>query len=505
MSGKYTWLKDRGAGLSLHLSCLPGTQGIGVLGRHAHKLIEFCAAAGLRYWQLLPTGPTGFGDSPFQTLSAFAGNPLFIDMEVLPQLGLLHPGELSPLNRLPAQRVDYGRLYAVKMPLLRLAWRRFRERDLSYLPNYGLLHLFTSEHKDWLEAYSLFMALKQAFQQKPWYDWPQEYRNYPSASEAGLTLNMLEEQEFHSWLQYLLFGQFRLLRQKAAHVGVHIVGMVPHHLPMDCADVWQHPSLFGVDGEAQPKFWVGEVPSASLPFGSIRHQPAYDWDNGGQELLSWWRSRLHHGLQIHDVQILDNFRMFSQVWQVPAASDSAAHGAWHKVPGATLFDFLSNHASPLRLLAKDVEWESSQNRTLANSLGLAGCVLVQNGFQSKGRSPHAPHFMEFNSVICTTDHDSSTIQSWYDTSEPWIQDKVRRYLRVNGNDIAWDLIRCAYRSNSALAVIAFQDVLALDNSARLNVPGVVGGNWSWRIQQDEWNSLVNTHGYLAELGWLYDR
>lgn len=505
MNGGFSWLNERAAGTSLHLSCLPGNQGIGVAGRQAHKFLDFLSKAGMRYWQLLPLGPTGFGDSPFQSYSGAALNPLFIDMEALPAAGLLQTKELAPLHALDPSVIDFARIYAIKMPLLRLAWRNFKKRGLSYLPNYGLLHVFVSQHESWLKPYSLFMAFKQNFRQAAWYDWPDRYGSFSRAAESGLTPQVLEEQEFHTWLQYLAAGQWLLLRRKAADCGVQLIGWLPHHPAMDSVEVWQNPEYYGIGADNTPAFWVGEAPSPRIPEGAVLHRPTIDWDVATRNGHSVWQAGIQRALNWHDALIIDNFRHFSQIWAVPGHSCDASDGHVQRTGGKELFAALAAADTLPRILARDVDLNSVANRMLASQLGVASLSLLQQGLSENDRDPRAPHLLPAHSALCTSDHDSPTATAWYESANHRVQDKVRRYFRVNGSDIAWDCIRCAYRSHSCLALVAFQDLLSLDNAARLNKPGVAGGNWSWRMQDHHWQALRGSESYLAELAWLYDR
>ena len=499
------WLRDRAAGVLLHPTCLHDSPGCGVLGKAAREFIDFLAAAEMVYWQILPLGPTGFGDSPYQCFSAFAGNPFLIDFDPLVENGLLTPNDLVPLGTLPRGYVDYGRLYRIKWPLLRLAWRRFRERGLAYIPNYGRFDEFCENERHWLDPYAAFMAVKAHFGGRYWGEWPEPLRNHASFLRSNLRKELGEDIGFHAFTQYLVFGQWALLRDYAARNGVDIIGDAPIFVALDSADVWASPELFKLDEKRRPSVVAGVPPDYFSEEGQLWGNPLYNWSVLADTGYAWWLDRLRAHLRFFDVVRLDHFRGFYDYWEVPAGATTAKLGKWRKGPGLPFFETVKEAFPDARLIAEDLGEIGPEVRAFREATGLPGMNILQFAFSGESDNEYLPHNHDQNSVVYPGTHDNNTTLGWYESVGEDIRDQVRRYLRVNGEDVAWDFLRCAYRSVSRIAIVPMQDLMSLDARARMNLPGTAVGNWTWRMEAEAFRWQRDSAPYLRELAWLYGR
>lgn len=503
---RFDWLSERAAGILLHPSSLPSPNGIGNLGQAARDFVDFLAEAGLRYWQVLPLGPTGFGNSPYSAYSVFAGNPLLLDLEVLTDAGLLRPDELEALRHLPANEVDYETLQRVHRPLLGLANRRFRDRGQAYLGDYGLLDEFLEEQAEWLEPYALFMALKERHGGQSWTAWPPEARHYEQARQVDPDARLAEAIETHRFVQYLFWGQWQALRRYAALRKVSIIGDLPIYAAGDSADTWSERAVFRLDREGRAQAVAGVPPDYFSEIGQLWGNPLYDWDYLKETGYGWWMRRLRHNFALCDAVRLDHFRAFWDYWEIPADAVDARSGQWREGPQHAFFETLRRELGAVRLIAEDLGEISSGVRTFLHELGLPGMAVLQFAFD--GQDPNnlfLPHNLVPNSVVYTGTHDNDTTLGWYEKASPEAQDQLRRYLRVSGEDIVWDLLRAAFRSVSRIAIVPMQDLLVLGSGQRMNTPGVAGGNWRWRMTQEEFARQRASAGYFRELTWLYGR
>ncbi len=500
-----SWLSDRAAGALLHPTSLHGSPGCGVIGRAAREFIDFLSSSELLYWQMLPLGPTGFGDSPYQCFSAFAGNPYLIDLEPLTEYGLLSPSDLVPLQGLPEKSIDYGGLYQIKWPLLRLAWRRFCERGLAYLPNYGLLDDFCRGEASWLEPFAAFMAAKNHFGERSWTAWPEAVRSYEAFLTSDLPGELAPGIAFHRFVQYLFFGQWTQLRRYALKRGVEIIGDAPIFVALDSADVWANPKVFKLDDKGQPEAVSGVPPDYFSQDGQLWGNPLYDWEQMAKDGYSWWIDRLRANFRLFDVIRLDHFRGFHDYWEIPTDAATAKEGTWATGPGLAFFEAVKQHLPGARIIAEDLGEIGPEVRAFRDATGLPGMNILEFAFSGEGDNVYLPHNHIPNSVTYPGTHDNNTVVGWYESSTEEVRDQVRRYLRVSGEDIAWDFIRCAYRSSSRLAIIPMQDLMSLDARARMNVPGSASGNWTWRMDTAGFGTQRGAASYLKELAWLYGR
>ncbi|MFZ9745122.1 MAG: 4-alpha-glucanotransferase [Opitutaceae bacterium] len=501
-----SWLDHRAAGLLLHPTSLPGAQGIGTLGESVDAVLRFLQAAGLRYWQMCPLGPTGFGDSPYQCFSSFAGNPYLIDVLPLHAAGWLTHKELESLRELPETSVDFGGLYQRKLPLLFQVWERWRRQGRSPLPGGGF-DAFRREQAAWLEAYVLFAALKEEQSGRPWWEWPTGLRSFASAQRNSARQRLEPRMEAHAFLQYLFFSQWRRVRTQAAAAGIEIIGDIPIFTALDSADVWAHPELFQLDPRtARPTAVAGVPPDYFSADGQLWGNPLYDWPVHAASGYGWWLDRLRAAFAFADVVRIDHFRGFEAYWSVPASAATARTGRWIEGPGLSFFSAVRTALPGARLIAEDLGLLTPETTALREATGLPGMAVLQFAFGGDAQNPYLPHNLHPNCVIYPGTHDNDTALGWYQTSDESIRDHVRRYLRISGREIGWDLIRCAYASVASLAVIPLQDLLSLGAEGRFNTPGQAAGNWGWRYRSEQLERLErDSAGYLRELAGLHGR
>lgn len=501
-----SWLQTRSTGVLLHPTSLPSDQGVGVLDGAVDGFLAFLEAAGIRYWQICPLGHTGFGDSPYQCFSAFAGNPYLIDLRALVEAGLLDAADLAPLHRLPRERVDYGALYDAKWPVLFKAHASYVSRGRRDRP-YGDFAGFLAEQRTWLEPYALFLAIKDHFQGAPWWEWPAEVRFFRQAQGSRIALTVADRAEAYAFLQYLFFGQWRRVRAQASRRGVEIIGDAPIFVAGDGADVWAEPELFQLDPQTgRPLAVAGVPPDYFSADGQLWGNPLYAWDAHAADDYAWWRRRLQANLDLCDVIRIDHFRGFDTYWSIPANAPNARTGCWKAGPGLPFFEKIRATLPECRLIAEDLGELSPGVVALREATGLPGMTILQFAFGGGADNLYLPHNLRANSVVYPGTHDNDTSKGWYASAPEEARDHVRRYFRIDGREIAWDFIRAAYAVVSNLAVLPAQDLLSLGAEARFNVPGRAGGNWQWRCTTGQIDRLRNdSAAYLRELGMLYGR
>ena len=499
------WLDRRGAGLLLHPTSLPSPHGIGVLGPAACAFIDFLAEAGICYWQMLPLGPTGYGDSPYSAFSAFAGNIYLIDLEPLVENRLLKDGELEALSRLSSERVNYEALFKIKLPLLRLAHKRFVEQKRAYLPNYGMLTDFQKAQAGWLESYCAYIALKERFGGAFWGEWPEQCRTLTGARTSAFWRETQQGREAHTFFQYLFYGQWKQIRAHAAERGVEIIGDAPIFVALDSADVWAHPQLFEMSKPGQPDFVAGVPPDYFSETGQLWGNPLYDWKAMKVDGYAWWIDRLKSNFELFDIVRLDHFRGFHDYWRIPAGSKDARSGKWTKGPDDALFEAIAKAIPGARIIAEDLGEIHDGVRGLRDRMGLPGMAILHFAFGGGADNLYLPHNLVPNQVVYPGTHDNNTSRGWYEAASSTEQDHVRRYFRVSGQDIAWDMIRWAYQSNANLAIVAMQDLLSLGAEARMNVPGAALGNWQWRLTPQTFQQARTSAPYLRDLAGVYGR
>ena len=491
----------RTSGVLLHPTCLPGPFGIGDMGKSAYEFVDFLAETGQGVWQLMPLGPTGFGDSPYSCFSAFAGNPLLIDPQMLHEQNLLSSSDLEGAPSFPADRVDYGRVIPFKSSLLEKAFATF-ERDAG-AEEKNAWEEFCRNNASWLDDYALFMALKQT-RESAWIEWePDLVKRKPKAVEkASRDLDPLCRA--HKFYQYLFFNQWKALKHYANRKGVRIIGDIPVFVAYDSVEVWANPHLFYLDKNHRPTVVAGVPPDYFSKTGQLWGNPLYRWDVMEKEGFSWWLSRFRMNLVLVDVIRLDHFRGFESYWEVPATDDTAVNGHWVKAPGEKLFQTLRTELGEVPIIAEDLGLITPEVEELRDAFGFPGMKVLQFAFAEGPENPYLPHNYSPNCVVYTGTHDNDTSLGWYRaTSSEKERDYLRRYMASDGSEIHWDLIRLAFSSVAHTAVIPLQDILGLGGEARMNFPGKPSGNWQWRYTPDQLSQEVR--GRLGEMTRVYGR
>lgn len=502
----FNWLNERSAGVLLPISCLPSKTGIGNLGSGAMRFLEFLEACSIKVWQVCPLGPTGFGDSPYQCFSAFAGNPYFIDLEPLAEAGLITKGSLSKLSDLPFDHVDYGRLYQLYPSLLLTAYKHFVASGADSFPGYGCLSAFRKEQGAWLEDYALFMALKEKFGGSCWLEWPDNYRDYSKALKQKSDPKTATAIDACVFQQYLFYGQLKKLRSEAARRNIQLMGDIPIFVAPDSADVWSKPELFELDTTGHPIYLAGVPPDSFSEDGQLWGNPVYRWKNHLKTGFKWWLDRLQSNLEIFDILRLDHFRGFESYWAIPAGETTARNGEWLPCPGLELFKALKKACPEAKLVAEDLGVITEEVDTLCRQTGLPRMAVLQFAFGDGAENPFLPHNLKENCLLYPGTHDNETSTGWYQSAATNVQDHVRRYLSVDGDALSWDFIRAAFRSNASMAIIPLQDFMSLGNEARFNSPGQSTGNWQWRFTMAQLNQLKHESAdYIKELVQLYGR
>jgi 4-alpha-glucanotransferase len=463
----------------LHPTSLPSRFGIGDLGPEARRFVDFLAAAGQQLWQVLPLGPTGFGDSPYMCFSAMAGNPLLISLEVLRGRGLLEEAELAALPPYPPQ-VDYGRVIREKFPLLRKAWQRFQaqaepgERD-AYAQFCGAA--------DWLADFALFMALKEHYKGKPWVEWTKPLiKRSPDALKRARRKHA-EAIDFHCFLQFEFHRQIADLKAYANQRHIKIIGDLPIYVAHDSAEVWSRPDYFDIDpGTGLPRAVAGVPPDYFSATGQLWGNPLYAWDKLKADGYEWWARRFAALLEYMDAVRIDHFRGFEAYWRVPYGESTAVNGAWVKGPGEDLFRRMYERFGDLPIIAEDLGVITPEVEALRDAFNLPGMKILQFAFGSGDENPYLPHNYQPNCVVYTGTHDNDTTQGWFGSLAEEECAEVLRYLGTdNPAEIHWDMARLAFGSAAKIAIIPMQDLLGLGSAARMNTPSKGQGNWVWRF------------------------
>ncbi len=502
----FNWLDHRAAGVLIHPTALPSPHGVGVFDGSAVALLDFMAQAGIKYWQLCPLGPTGYGDSPYQCFSSFAGNPYLIDLVPLVSAGLLPATALEPLRALNSAAVDYGALYEKKRPLLfaaHQAWKKHPDR----LAAYGDFAAFRARNLSWLDGYTLFSALKDHFGGRPWWEWPAEVRSLRAAHGAKLRTQLTDAIEAYAFIQFLFFAQWSALRAQATARGIKIIGDTPIFTALDSADVWTNPELFQLDPRThRPTAVAGVPPDYFSADGQLWGNPLYDWPAHAAEKYAWWIARLRANFELYDVVRIDHFRGFEAYWSVPANAPTARTGSWVTGPGVDFFRAVQAAMPKAQLIAEDLGLLTPATLELRAATGLPGMAVLQFAFGGASDNLYLPHNLQTNTVIYSGTHDNDTTVGWYAATDEKTRDHIRRYFRVGGQEISWDFVRASYASVANLAVLPLQDLLSLGAEARFNTPGKSQGNWAWRYRASDLEELRSrSAGYLRELANLYGR
>ena len=460
----------RKSGVLMHLSSLPGPGGIGTMGRPARDFVDFLVQAGQSYWQLLPIGPTGYGNSPYQSPSTFAGNPFFIDLDALAEQGLLDGrGEWGQNTGW----VDYSVLWSNVRQMLERAVQRFLQRPTDAFSR------FCDRQAHWLKNYALFMAIKDAYGGAAWFDWPADLRaRQPRALDAFRAGNA-DDIAFWSVVQYLFFVQWGQLKEYANQAGVRIIGDLPIYVALDSVEVWAHPELFQLDERGVPREVAGCPPDGFAPDGQLWGNPLYDWDRMERDGYRWWVERIHYLCRIYDVLRIDHFRGFESYYAVAWGETTAKNGRWRQGPGMKLFRAVGDRP----IIAEDLGFLTEPVRQLLRESGFPGMKVLQFAFdQRDGGRDYLPHNYPAHCVAYTGTHDNDTILGWLAHAAAEDVAYATEYLRLGSEQPHWDMMCALWSSPADLTVVTVQDLLGLDSSARMNTPGTLGNNWNWRAR-----------------------
>ena len=492
---------ERGSGILLHISSLPSPYGIGTLGRAAYEFIDFLKRAGQKYWQILPISPTGFGDSPYQSYSTFAGNPYFIDLDTLSEDGKLDPDVYRNIKWCDnPEYADYGRLFAHRISVLKQAYKA----DIDDLREE--LIDFRSQKSYWIENYALFMALKYKYDLKPYTEWPDDIKIRNSEAMVSAYNELCDEIEFWIYVQYRFFEQWERLKEYAEKQGIKIIGDIPIYVAEDSADAWAHNEILQLDEVRKPINVAGCPPDYFSPKGQLWGNPLYDWDFLKSTGYEWWIERIKSALSLFDVVRIDHFRAFANYFSIPFGAEDATGGKWEIGPGTDFFDTLKRElgtAPPI--IAEDLGMIDRPVRELSAYTGFPGMKVLQFAFDPDCSSEYIPHKFNKNCVAYLGTHDNDTIAGWLETVDDKTLAFAREYMRLNDteNDII-GIIKTLMASVADVSIITMQDILGLGSKARMNIPSEPCGNWQWRLTLN-WVFFDETADWIQKITKTYGR
>ena len=495
-------MKKRQSGVLMHISSLPGKYGIGSFGQSAYDFVDFLVRTKQRYWQILPLGTTSYGDSPYQSFSAFAGNTYFIDFDILIEEGLLNEADVKGADfGDDPRKVDYAKIFDARRPIMEKAVARFLKAD--DLSDY---ESFVEQNAAWLEVFAEYMAIKEHFDNLAWTEWPDEaIRRREAASLASYREKLADKLTYHRVTQYLFFKQWLRLKAYANEHHIEIVGDMPIYVAADSADVWAQPHFFKTDAVGKPTCVAGCPPDEFSETGQLWGNPIYDWEAMDKDGYAWWIERLRESFKIYDIVRIDHFRGFESYWEVPADSETSATGKWVKGPDYKLFAAVKEALGDLNIIAEDLGFMTDEVIELRERTGFPGMKILQFAFNPDDESIDSPHLAPNNSVMYTGTHDNNTVLGWYKDE---IDDAIRQYMAQYTNRKEYEtvphaMLRTIFASVSFMAIATMQDLLELDSAARMNYPSTIGGNWTWRMTAEELNPIVE--GELYSLTKTYRR
>lgn len=504
-------LNQRAGGILLHPTSLPGLYGSGDLGPAAREFVDFLAAAGQRWWQMLPTGPPGPGNGPYSSCSAFAGSPLLISLDTLAEDGLLNPKELKPARNPRTERVCYGAVKRFRMARLRRAFERFVQQDGLQQQEFAN---FRTEQQSWLDDYTLFAVLKRTHRDREWLRWKMDLRLHRRSALRRIRSELKHELDFERYLQFEFQRQWSVLRRYAHKHGVGLIGDIPIFVAHDSADVWANRGLFDLDPRGRARTVSGVPPDCFSKTGQLWGHPQYRWRKHQATGFAWWLDRFTRMFDQFDAVRIDHFLGFHRCWVVSGRARTALHGRWVKTPGAELFQILRRSMGRLEIIAEDLGVVTPEATALRDRFGWPGLRLLHFAFGGDDDHYNRPHAYPRNCVVFPGTHDNDTTVGWFrklraearkdrhkDELSPY--DRVQHYTGNKGQEIHWDIIRLAYMSVANIAMIPAQDLLGLDNRARMNFPGTVTRNWEWRLRPGALNNRIAER--LRQMTITYDR
>ncbi len=494
-------MKERASGILLHPTSLPGKYGIGTLGRAAYEFIDFLVKAKQQYWQMLPLGPTGYADSPYQCFSSHAGNPNLIDLDLLVKSRLLQPADLEDYPHFSDSTINFEGIQQTRLPLLKKAFQSFT----TYADSTEKLAYrnFLKDQSKWISDYAIFRAIKANRNQKPWYQWEDPLkRREPEAIQAIQAL-LHEEIDFNKFQQFLFFKQWIAVREYASNHKVRIIGDIPLYVALDSADAWANPELFEFNGQLNPVRVGGVPPDYFSETGQLWGNPLFRWDVLKAQGYRWWIDRIRTNLFLYDIIRIDHFRGFAAYWAVPYGEKTAINGKWIPCPGKEFFEALRNEFGDLPIIAEDLGVITPDVEELRDSFGLPGMKILQFAFDSSEANDYIPYNYVKNCIVYTGTHDNDTVVGWFENASAADRAYVLDYLNTNDHDIHWSFIRLAWASVANTAILPMQDLLGLKTSARMNLPGTTRDNWQWRVAADAFTPELAAK--LAHLTVTYGR
>lgn len=473
---------ERSSGILFHPTSLPGKYGIGTLGKEAYAFIDFLKKSRQKLWQIFPLGPTGYGDSPYQSFSSFAGNPYLIDFDLLIEAHLLSEEDLRDVffgdNE---EYIDYGAIYNQKYPLLRRAYENFKSSD-NHETKENLEH-FKRENASWLNDYSLYISLKNHFNGLPWNEWAHDIKNREHGAMEHYRNELADDIEYHNFIQFLFFKQWGDVKRYANENGIKIIGDIPIFVAADSSDAWANPEIFLFDEERKPVKVAGVPPDYFSATGQLWGNPLYNWQKLKETNYSWWVERVRANLSTCDIIRIDHFRGFEAYWAVPYGDDTAINGQWEPGPGIDLFNAIKSQLGELPIIAEDLGLMTQGVIDLREATGFPGMKILGFAFDSGEENDYLPHTYTKNCVVYTGTHDNDTLIGWFQKAKEEDRQFARDYLNSRSDDeIHWDAIRGAWSSVANMAISPVQDFLGLGSEARINTPGVAAGNWQWRLK-----------------------
>lgn len=489
---------DRSAGILMPVSSLPSPYGIGSFGKSAYDFVDNLVSARQKFWQVLPLGPTSFGDSPYASFSAFAGNPYFIDLDMLVEEGLL---ESDYVNRfmwnLEDQYVDYGLIYNSRFEVLRTAFKNSSHQELDEYKT------FLKENEYWLEGYCLYSACKNKFEGTSWTDWESEIKYRDEQSIQELKEELKDDIEFYKFVQYKFYEQWNQLKDYANEKGIEIIGDIPLYVAMDSADVWQHTELFQLDEELNPTKVAGVPPDVFSETGQRWGNPLYDWKKLEAEDFSWWRKRMEHSARLYDVIRIDHFIGMVKYYAIPAEDEDARNGTWEKGPGMKLIKAMNESIEDKKIIAEDLGVQMPEVIKVLEKSGYPGMKVLEFAFDGNRRNDHLPYYWTQNTVAYGGTHDNDTLMGYFTGLQYWELGYIREYMECrNGSieDLVDKIFRAAYASVADLVIFQMQDVLKVGNIGRMNLPSSMGTNWRWRMLQGQFGpEEIEKLRYLCDI------
>jgi 4-alpha-glucanotransferase len=492
---------NRSAGILLHPTSLPGPDGIGDIGPEAYRWVNFIKNTGATLWQVLPLGPTGYGDSPYQCFSAFAGNPYLVNPSLLMDEDLLNAADLADRPKFADSYVDFGSVINWKVTILQRAYHNFIQlKPAKLVIEY---ETFKHEEAEWLDDFALFMAIKESYGGASWEKWSDGLRKRYPESIAEFQVKHADQIDSHKFRQFLFFRQWLTLKKYANENGVTIIGDIPIFVSQDSSDAWANPELFFFDKDLKPTVVAGVPPDYFSKTGQLWGNPLYNWKIHKKTGYAWWLKRIKATLRFFDIIRLDHFRGFAGYWEVPAGNLTAEIGRWVPGPGVPFFQAIKDELGDLPIIAEDLGEITPDVFELRDKFELPGMKICQFAFGGDPEEPFLPHNYPVNCVAYSGTHDNDTALGWYKTAPEKERDFCRRYLGRDGKNISWDIIRVVWSSVASTVLAPLQDFLSLDGEARMNFPGHASGNWSWRVTTDKINTELMQK--IQEINYLYNR